>query len=157
MMYFAYGSNLNIDQMNYRCPDSRYIMNGVLPGHRLVFRGPLDIQRQNRKVTHGAIFQISKRDLRALDHYEGYPKCYTRQIMSIQMDKDAYIDCWVYQMTNRTVEKRDGRMPSDRYMETVIDGALELDIPLDPIMEAYQQTKRRCFLDLNISFKFVTA
>jgi len=29
-LYFGYGSNLWMDQMNLRCPDSRYIGLGVL-------------------------------------------------------------------------------------------------------------------------------
>lgn len=30
-LYFGYGSNLWIDQMNRRCPESRYVGIGLLP------------------------------------------------------------------------------------------------------------------------------
>ena len=32
MIYAAYGSNMNIEQMKYRCPESKIIGNGKLQG-----------------------------------------------------------------------------------------------------------------------------
>ena len=37
MLYFAYGSNLNHEQMQRRCRDSEYIKNFVLEGYKLSF------------------------------------------------------------------------------------------------------------------------
>ena len=38
-LYFAYGSNMNLDQMAYRCPDAEVVGRCVLKDYRLAFRG----------------------------------------------------------------------------------------------------------------------
>lgn len=35
--YFAYGSNMNLDQMAYRCPAASVVENVKLEGYRLIF------------------------------------------------------------------------------------------------------------------------
>ena len=35
--YVAYGSNLNLEQMSYRCPNSKVVGAGMLKGWRLLF------------------------------------------------------------------------------------------------------------------------
>ena len=37
--YIAYGSNLNYEQMRWRCPDAKVIGTSVIPDYRLIFRG----------------------------------------------------------------------------------------------------------------------
>ena len=37
--YLAYGSNLNIGQMRYRCPSARIIGTAVIDDYRLLFKG----------------------------------------------------------------------------------------------------------------------
>ena len=37
--YFAYGSNMNLDQMAYRCPAAFVVENVKLDGYRLTFCG----------------------------------------------------------------------------------------------------------------------
>lgn len=37
--YFAYGSNMNLDQMAYRCPAASVVENVKLEGYRLTFCG----------------------------------------------------------------------------------------------------------------------
>ena len=38
-LYFAYGSNINLDQMQYRCPDATVRGQAVLDNYDLRFRG----------------------------------------------------------------------------------------------------------------------
>ena len=38
-LYFAYGSNINLDQMQYRCPDATVYGQAVLDNYDLRFRG----------------------------------------------------------------------------------------------------------------------
>lgn len=35
--YIAYGSNLNKDQMKYRCPDAKLVGTGSIPNYQLLF------------------------------------------------------------------------------------------------------------------------
>ena len=47
MLYFAYGSNLNKQQMSIRCPKAKALGAAYIVGWRLVFRGVADIERTN--------------------------------------------------------------------------------------------------------------
>ena len=38
-LYFAYGSNINLDQMAFRCPDATVIGPVTLENYELLFRG----------------------------------------------------------------------------------------------------------------------
>lgn len=38
-LYFAYGSNINLDQMERRCPNAEVVGPVTLNGYRLLFRG----------------------------------------------------------------------------------------------------------------------
>ena len=38
-LYFAYGSNINLDQMAFRCPAAQVVSPVTLNGYRLLFRG----------------------------------------------------------------------------------------------------------------------
>ena len=40
-LYIAYGSNLNLAQMKYRCPTAKFIGTGVLENYELQFKGSL--------------------------------------------------------------------------------------------------------------------
>ena len=48
--YFAYGSNLNFDQMAYRCPEATVVGTAKLDDYELAFRrGYLTILPRGRK------------------------------------------------------------------------------------------------------------
>ena len=40
-LYIAYGSNLNLKQMKYRCPTAKLIGKGVVENYGLQFKGAL--------------------------------------------------------------------------------------------------------------------
>ena len=37
--YLAYGSNLNVKQMRFRCPDARIVGTAEIPNYQLLFKG----------------------------------------------------------------------------------------------------------------------
>ena len=43
MFYFAYGANLNLQNMRYRCPNAKVVGHLNLPEYQLVFKGVADI------------------------------------------------------------------------------------------------------------------
>lgn len=80
-LYLAYGSNLNLAQMRYRCPDARVVGYTYLPDRKLVFRGSSMGSYLTLDEAPGAypgvpcgVFEITERDLMFLDLYEGYPR-----------------------------------------------------------------------------------
>ena len=78
MKYFSYGMNTNSTQMARRCPDSVCLGPARLPNYQLVFRGVADIEPAPDTWCDGVLWEISERDLDALDVLEGYPWHYTR-------------------------------------------------------------------------------
>ena len=79
--YFAYDSNLSHKQMLERCPDSKPRFKATLPNYKLIFTGwsrrwrggVASIMRVRGEKIVGGVYEISGRDLKLLDKYEGYP------------------------------------------------------------------------------------
>ena len=84
--YFAYGSNLDVEQMKIRCPDSELVGESVLNGYKLAFTaeskmwggGVADIVVNNGSEVWGVLYKISDNDLTNLDRYESVPDLYNR-------------------------------------------------------------------------------
>ncbi len=72
MLYFAYGSNLNIKQMKQRCPDSIGISPAVLNGWKLVERTYADIEEAEAAKTEISGRELCRRVvLKAKEIYNG--------------------------------------------------------------------------------------
>ena len=116
MLYFAYGSNLNLFQMKRRCKDSVFIKKYELRGYRLNFRSKYraaDIERSKNSLVPGALFEISKSDEKKLDIYEDYPILYKKLYFT-------YYNKTV--MTYIMVKKTGFRYPTERYLNVVKRG-----------------------------------
>jgi len=96
LYYFAYGSNLSKKQMQERCPDSKPIFIATLPNYKLVFvgwsrqwRGGIaSVKPLRGEKVLGAIYEVSERDLKRLDSYQGYPTSYRRLNITV-FDEDG--------------------------------------------------------------------
>ena len=77
--YFAYGSNMNLDQMAYRCPAASVVENVKLEGYRLTFcgrgkgSGVATILPEEGSQVEGVLWKITPECEKSLDFYEGYP------------------------------------------------------------------------------------
>ncbi|MDA9878543.1 gamma-glutamylcyclotransferase [Candidatus Pelagibacter sp.] len=81
MLYFAYGSNLNLFQMKRRCKDSIFLKKINLKNFRLTFRSKYraaDIEPKKNSIVPGGLFEISKSDEKKLDVYEDFPILYKK-------------------------------------------------------------------------------
>jgi gamma-glutamylcyclotransferase (GGCT)/AIG2-like uncharacterized protein YtfP len=86
VLYFAYGSNLDDDQMRARCASARIEARAKLPNHVLAFGGfshrwggaVASVVRAPRAHVEGLLYRITAADLRALDRHEGHPFAYER-------------------------------------------------------------------------------
>ena len=96
MLYFAYGSNLNHEQMQVRCKDSKYIKNFFLEGYRLSFcavensYGVANIVKKLGSKVPGGIWEISNSDEKKLDYYEGFPKKYIKDFFKLSGEKTMF-------------------------------------------------------------------
>ena len=82
--YIAYGSNLNVYQMRYRCPNARIIGTAVVPDYELLFKGSktgsyLTIEPKEGSNGPVAVWETTAEDEAALDRYEGYPVFYYKK------------------------------------------------------------------------------
>ena len=81
--YIAYGSNLSISQMAYRCPDAKVVGKAILKDWKLVFRLHATIEPEEGCHVPVIIWKISGQDEAKLDRYEGYPKYYIKQNLTL--------------------------------------------------------------------------
>ena len=116
MLYFAYGSNLNLFQMKRRCKDSAFLKKYELKGYKLNFRSKYraaDIEKSKNSIVPGALFEISKSDEKKLDVYEDYPILYKKLYFK-------YYNKTV--MTYIMVNKTEFRYPTERYLNVIKQG-----------------------------------
>ena len=110
MKYFAYGSNLNMEHMQWRCPNAVSLGAYTLHGYQLVFRHYADIIPVDDNSVKGGLWEISETDEAALDRYEGYPSLYEKyyedDIMFYRMLDNAY----------------DLALPTSGYLEDMLEG-----------------------------------
>ena len=124
--YVAYGSNLNIEQMNYRCRDAKKIGSTILKDYKLVFDTHLTIEKEKGAETPVGIWEVSDNDIHYLDVYEGYPTYYKKKYLTLKLDDKKY-KALVYIM-NRHNEVPE--VPSYQYYLTCLQGYK--DFNLDP-------------------------
>src|SRR4051812_4019852 len=82
MRYFAYGSNLDPDQLRERCPAASFVCVARLDAHRLAFSrkstrrscGVADVIPDSGHHVWGAVFEISDADAACLDASEGFQR-----------------------------------------------------------------------------------
>ncbi|KAJ3522631.1 hypothetical protein NMY22_g11809 [Coprinellus aureogranulatus] len=85
-LYFGYGSNLWIDQMNRRCPESKLVGIGLLKDWKWIInnRGYANIILSPTDIVYGLVYEISATDEASLDRSEGVPVSYLKQYHSIE-------------------------------------------------------------------------
>jgi len=141
-LYFAYGSNLDVPQMQHRCAEAvRLVTPGCLRGYALAFNeyssswggGVADVVVAPQQEVWGLVYDVSLAGLERLDVYEGYPHLYTRFQGAIETSRRMLTDVWIYTV----VHKQGFIPPSQAYLGILQRAAQCFGFP-----EAY-----RAFLD----------
>lgn len=121
--YIAYGSNLSVEQMEYRCPDAKVVGTAVLKDWKLVFRYHADIKPCRGAETPVLVWTVSAADERRLDRYEGFPTYYVKKDVQVIMDGSGEkLEGMVYIMTDS--RGTDLTPPAQSYYE-IIEGGYE--------------------------------
>ena len=143
-LYFAYGSNINLEQMDYRCPDATVVGPVVLENYELLFRrgGFATIAPKEGGRVHGLLWSITPECERSLDLYEGYPRFYGKEMMDVELDGKT-ISAMVYVMT----PGQEFGIPSDHYANVIWEGyesaGFDTQVLEDAINHAYELTFRQ--------------
>ena len=145
--YIAYGSNLNIEQMRFRCLDARIIGTASLDGWELLFKGSktgsyLTVEPKTGSTVPVAVWEVSEADEQNLDRYEGFPAFYYKKEMNltikgIKTGRLRKRRVFVYIMH----EDRPIGKPSHYYLATCIDGYKSFGFDLNVLAEAYEKSK----------------
>ena len=91
-LYFAYGSNINLDQMAVRCPAATVVGPVVLDNYELLFRGNRSgcgvatIEPLPGNQVHGLLWKLTPECEQALDFYEGYPRLYEKEDITVRTE-----------------------------------------------------------------------
>jgi gamma-glutamylcyclotransferase (GGCT)/AIG2-like uncharacterized protein YtfP len=127
---------MNLEQMAYRCPNSKVVGNGKLRGWKLVFNVHADIIKTDNKddIVPVVIWNIgSNKDWRMLDMYEGYPSYYVKEIVNVILDNGKEEEAIVYVMA----ENRRGICPpTSNYFNGILKGYLDNGINTDCLFNA---------------------
>lgn len=121
-IYVAYGSNLNLEQMEYRCPYATALGNATLSDYRLLFRGGnggavATVEPKRGSTVPVLLWDITPRDEEALDRYEGWPRLYHKETVTVQYEGKP-VEAMVYIMNAGYPLG----LPSAYYLQTIIEG-----------------------------------
>lgn len=138
MYYFAYGSNMNHQQMRKRCPSSIFIKKGFLKGYKFVYDGYSSTWQcsvanivktsEENDVVWGGLFEINNDNLSALDCCEGYPYSYDRKEIEVKDEEGNIYNAITYFREKKTK----GELSKD-YRDVVIQGAKDCNLPKEYI------------------------
>lgn len=144
-LYFAYGSNINLDQMAHRCPDATPLGMVTLPNYELRFRrnnagrGVATIARCRGAEVCGLLWRLTSDCEVSLNQYEGYPIVYGKQDVVVRDEAGQRRRVMTYIMTNE--QTREPVLPSRMYYETIRRGYLQNGLPLRILDQAMSRTR----------------
>ena len=145
--YLAYGSNLNREQMGYRCPNAQPVGTAQLEGWRLLFRGSgtgnyLTIEPAPGYSVPVAVWAVTKADEAALDRYEGFPIFYRKETLPItytglKTAQERQVEAFVYLMN----DVHPAGLPTTRYMDICEVGYRDFGFDPEALLEARAYTR----------------
>jgi gamma-glutamylcyclotransferase len=140
MFYFAYGSNLDLMQMQLKCPDAQFVSTARLDGYKICFPRKsfvrdcaiISIEPQEGESVWGALYEIEDRDLKRLDEREGYnprrdreKNTRTRQTVQVETSDERSVAAEVY----IAVPGENPGLPTPQYIGYLVASAAECGLP----------------------------
>jgi gamma-glutamylcyclotransferase (GGCT)/AIG2-like uncharacterized protein YtfP len=135
-LYAAYGSNMDFEQMQLRCPHSPQRGPGWLEGWRLTFGGE-DIGWYGAMGTvvedpgsrvFVVLYDVSPGDEKELDNWDGVTLGYYRKVKVRVQTLDGDVLAWLY-----VLNFYEGGLPSARAVGILADAAEKAGAPADYI------------------------
>ncbi len=131
VLYFAYGSNLDEDQLQARCPSARSLFRARLRHHRLDFThfssrwrgGAADVVAHFGETVWGLAYELDEADLGGLDRYEGG---YERVLLTIEDDEGRALLATTY-----SVRSKRTFLPTRVYRDKLVQCGERWSLPPD--------------------------
>lgn len=142
-IYIAYGSNLNLLQMKYRCPTAKVIGTSEIKDYELLFRGRKQSAVATIEPCKGSnvpvlLWNIHAKDELSLDRYEGYPSFYDKENININLNGKP-VSAMVYVM----IEGHHLGIPSEFYRKTIEEGYKSAGFDTDILQNAIDRTTEK--------------
>ena len=147
--YFGYGMNTHPDQMATRCPDATLVGVAYLDNYRLVFRNHADIEIDTGSSVCGVLWEVSDKDMIALDRLEGFPRYYLRQRVLVETTTESYV-AWVYSMEDQDYEMT----PSQSYYDMCAAGYKHHGVPTAQLVEAKEAAPSQKYVDTTYDYGY---
>jgi gamma-glutamylcyclotransferase (GGCT)/AIG2-like uncharacterized protein YtfP len=127
VLYFAYGSNMDLEQMSNRCERAATVSTAELPRHRFIInsRGVATVVPDPASTVKGLLWKISREDERSLDRHEGVVKgAYRKAFTEVVVPDGSKVRALFYVAADSTPGKaRPG------YMEKIVSAAEACRLP----------------------------
>ena len=143
-LYIAYGSNMNITQMRYRCRTAVAVAVGEVKGYRLRFYGRCDsavatIEKSKGSSVPVLVWKIRPKDEKSLDIYEGYPHLYRKEIIDVNVNGELYSGMAYIMNENSTFSYSH---PSPFYVRTIAEGYKDCGLEPQLLYEAIAKNSK---------------
>lgn len=137
MKYIAYGSNLNLEQMKYRCPGAKVLYKGIIKNYSLVYRGSktgayATVIPKKGDFVPVAVWEINDEHERRLDTYEGYPSFYYKKNLYVTLENGRRIRAMAYIM----FDGAEVGEPSDTYLKVCLQGYQDNGLDINKLDES---------------------
>jgi gamma-glutamylcyclotransferase len=142
MLYFAYGSNVDWNQMRKRCPSVQFVCVALLRDHRLIFPrrslrrncGVAGAVRAKDAEVWGVVYQILDTEVAMLDKHEDFEpgrergkNAYVREERHVCRDGDKEQPLLVHMYFANP--EPDPPLPNAEYKELIVRGAEYWHLP----------------------------
>jgi hypothetical protein len=139
VLYFGYGSNLNVPVMLSRVPHAKLLFGAYLPYHKLTFAGDHPISGGGGKATlvpamslvPGALYSVTRDDLHLLDHMEGTPTGNHRHNEYVYGWDGTRYEAFMYRQNSGTPYHQ----PSEEYLRMIVEGRKMFGYPFSDVIQ----------------------
>jgi hypothetical protein len=142
-LYFAFGSNLDPEQMELRCPKHRVLCRAILHDHALAFHGEnkawggavAAADPRGGAVVHGVVYELRPGDFATLDRVEGYsgpgePGNFCERVqLPVELENGETIDVFTYVLSAPAPPS----LPSRSYRWALLKGMRHHGLPREAI------------------------
>ena len=137
---------MNLEQMKYRCPAAEVVENVRLENYRLAFRGRAPgngvatVLPEKGSYVEGVLWKITEACEKSLDFYEGFPSFYGKELIQVKNQDGVEKEVFVYMMN--APHKDVPAKPSKFYLDGILEGCKDNQIPTESVMEAVKRTRQ---------------
>jgi gamma-glutamylcyclotransferase (GGCT)/AIG2-like uncharacterized protein YtfP len=136
-LYIAYGSNMNLEQMAFRCPTAKMVGTTFLRNWQLIFCGVASVERFHGGKVPVVVWELQPEDECALDIYEGWPRMYRKETVRVALN-GKLVRAMIYIMNSSRQNP-----PGTGYYNTIRDGYKSAGFDVNILREAAERSRKK--------------